>query len=227
MYALTQGRIFTGHEFLDDHAVVIADGLIKSVCPVAELPPEIEQRSLNGAILSPGFIDVQLNGCGGVQFNDTAEAVSVETLEIMQKANEKSGCTNYLPTLITTSDELMKQGVRVMREYLARHPNQALGLHLEGPWLNLVKKAPIIRIFVRKPDAALVYFLCKNADVITKVNLALGKWFLRKSSANWQMPGLWFCRSLQRDVERSESRFPRGDYLCHPSVQRDAVYYRS
>lgn len=53
MYALTQGRIFTGHEFLDDHAVVIADGLIKSVCPVAELPPEIEQRSLNGAILSP------------------------------------------------------------------------------------------------------------------------------------------------------------------------------
>ena len=53
---------------------------------------------------------MQLNGCGGVQFNDTVEAVSVETLEIMQKANEKSGCTNYLPTLITTSDELMKQG---------------------------------------------------------------------------------------------------------------------
>ncbi len=60
---------------------------------------------------------MQLNGCGGVQFNDTAEAVSVETLEIMQKANEKSGCTNFLPTLITTSDELMKQGIRVMREY--------------------------------------------------------------------------------------------------------------
>lgn len=112
MYALTQGRIFTGHEILDDHALVVANGLIDRVCPMAELPPGIEQRSLNGAILSPGFIDVQLNGCGGVQFNDTAEAVSVETLEIMQKANEKSGCTNFLPTLITTSDELMKQGIR-------------------------------------------------------------------------------------------------------------------
>ena len=95
------------------NAVVIADGLIKSVCPVAELPPEIGTTFTERGHSSPGFIDAQLNGCGGVQFNDTAEAVSVETLEIMQKANEKSGCTNYLPTLITTSDELMKQGVRL------------------------------------------------------------------------------------------------------------------
>ncbi len=86
--------------------------------------------SVNGAIIAPGFIDVQLNGCGGVQFNDSPEAVTVETLEIMQKANERSGCTSFLPTLITSSDDLMKQGVRVMREYLQKHPNQALGLHL-------------------------------------------------------------------------------------------------
>ncbi|MEQ4453122.1 N-acetylglucosamine-6-phosphate deacetylase [Kosakonia sp. YIM B13605] len=172
MYALTQGRIYTGHEILDDHALVIANGLIERLCPLAELPTGIEQRSLNGAILSPGFIDVQLNGCGGVQFNDTAEAVSVKTLEIMQQANEKSGCTSFLPTLITTSDELMKQGVQVMRDYLAKYPHQALGLHLEGPWLNIVKKGTHNPEFVRKPDPALVDFLCQNADVITKVTLA-------------------------------------------------------
>ncbi|AHJ74739.1 MULTISPECIES: N-acetylglucosamine-6-phosphate deacetylase [Kosakonia] len=172
MYALTQGRIYTGHEILDDHALVIANGLIERLCPLAELPTGIEQRSLNGAILAPGFIDVQLNGCGGVQFNDTAEAVSVKTLEIMQQANEKSGCTSYLPTLITTSDELMKQGVQVMRDYLAKYPHQALGLHLEGPWLNIVKKGTHNPEFVRKPDPALVDFLCQNADVITKVTLA-------------------------------------------------------
>ncbi|QOV65310.1 N-acetylglucosamine-6-phosphate deacetylase [Kosakonia pseudosacchari] len=172
MYALTQGRIYTGHEILDDHALVIANGLIERLCPLAELPTGIEQRSLNGAILAPGFIDVQLNGCGGVQFNDTAEAVSVKTLEIMQQANERSGCTSYLPTLITTSDELMKQGVQVMRDYLAKYPNQALGLHLEGPWLNIVKKGTHNPEFVRKPDPALVDFLCQNADVITKVTLA-------------------------------------------------------
>lgn len=172
MYALTHGRIYTGHEVLDDHAIIIANGLIERVCPLAELPPGIEQRDAGGAIIAPGFIDVQLNGCGGVQFNDTAEAVSIETLEIMQKANEKSGCTSYLPTLITTSDELMKQGVRVMREYLTKYPNQALGLHLEGPWLNIAKKGTHNPDFVRKPDAQLVDFLCDNADVITKITLA-------------------------------------------------------
>ncbi|WP_044178535.1 N-acetylglucosamine-6-phosphate deacetylase [Phytobacter massiliensis] len=172
MYALTHCRIFTGHEILDDHALVVADGLIKQICLQAELPPDIEQRSLNGARLAPGFIDVQLNGCGGVQFNDTAEAVSVQTLEIMQRANEKSGCTSYLPTLITSSDDLMKQGIAVMREYLTGHPNQALGLHLEGPWLNIIKKGTHNPNYVRKPDAALVDYLCANADVITKVTLA-------------------------------------------------------
>ncbi|QSW36565.1 N-acetylglucosamine-6-phosphate deacetylase [Leclercia pneumoniae] len=172
MYALTHGRIYTGHEILDDHAIVVANGLIERICPLSELPADIEQRALNGAIISPGFIDVQLNGCGGVQFNDTAEAVTVETLEIMQKANEKSGCTSYLPTLITTSDELMKQGIAVMRDYLSQHPNQALGLHLEGPWLNIVKKGTHNPDYVRKPDNELVDYLCANADVITKVTLA-------------------------------------------------------
>jgi N-acetylglucosamine-6-phosphate deacetylase len=172
MYALTHCRIFTGYEILDDHALLVANGLIERVCPLAELPSGIEQRDLHGALLAPGFIDVQLNGCGGVQFNDTPEAVSVETLEIMQRANEKSGCTSYLPTLITSSDALMKQGIQVMRDYLRQHPNQALGLHLEGPWLNIVKKGTHNPDYVRKPDAELVDLLCKNADVITKVTLA-------------------------------------------------------
>lgn len=172
MYALTHGRIYTGYEILDNHALVIAGEQIERICPLAELPSGIEQRSLKGAIISPGFIDVQLNGCGGVQFNDSAEAVTVETLEIMQRANEKSGCTSYLPTLITTSDALMKQGVSVMREYLVKHPNQALGLHLEGPWLNIVKKGTHNPDYVRQPDAELVNFLCDNGDVITKITLA-------------------------------------------------------
>lgn len=172
MYALTQGRIFTGHKIIDNHAVVIADGLIERVCPLEDLPAGIETRDVAGAIIAPGFIDLQLNGCGGVQFNDDIAAISVETLQIMQKANEKSGCTSFLPTLITSTDELMKRAVEVMRAYLAQNANQALGLHLEGPWLNPLKKGTHDPALIRAPDQELVDFLCANADVITKITLA-------------------------------------------------------
>jgi len=172
MYALVNGRIFTGHEILDNHAVVIANGLIERVCPRDALDATMAQQDVAGAYIAPGFIDLQLNGCGGVQFNDDIEALSVETLEIMQRANEKSGCTSYLPTLITSTDALMKRAIETMRAYLAKHQNQALGLHLEGPWLNKAKKGTHNPELIRLPDTEMVDFLCANADVITKVTLA-------------------------------------------------------
>ncbi|KHS65234.1 N-acetylglucosamine-6-phosphate deacetylase [Pectobacterium brasiliense] len=172
MYALTHSRIFTGHQILDNHAVVIADGLIERVCPLAELPAGIEQHDLSGAFLAPGFIDLQLNGCGGVQFNDSLDTISVKTLEIMQQANERSGCTSFLPTLITSSDAFMKHSIAVMRNWLAQNKHQALGLHLEGPWLNVLKKGTHDPAFIRKPTQELVDFLCANADAITKITLA-------------------------------------------------------
>ena len=172
MYALTQGRIFTGHKVLDNHAVIIANGLIERVCPQENVPAGMEIRDVGGAIIAPGFIDLQLNGCGGVQFNDDIAAISVETLHTMQKANEKSGCTSFLPTLITSTDELMKRAVEVMRAYLAQNAHQALGLHLEGPWLNPLKKGTHDPALIRAPDKALVDYLCANADVIAKITLA-------------------------------------------------------
>jgi len=174
MYALIHARIYTGHDILDQHAVIIADGLIKHVCPESELPSDIETYDLNGAILAPGFIDLQLNGCGGVQFNDSFNAVSVETLDIMQKTNLKSGCTSYLPTLITSNDELMQHAVDVMRCYLHKrtHRNQALGLHIEGPYISPIKKGTHNPEFIRQPDQDMIDYLCDNADVIAKVTLA-------------------------------------------------------
>ncbi|OON38835.1 N-acetylglucosamine-6-phosphate deacetylase [Izhakiella australiensis] len=172
MYALINGRIYTGHEVLDNHAVVIANGLIERLCPLNELPTGITTRDVQGANIAPGFIDLQLNGCGGVQFNDDMAAISVETLKTMQKANQRSGCTSFLPTLITSNDELMRRAVESMREFLAQNKFQALGLHLEGPWLNPLKKGTHNPELIRQPTADLVDFLCDNAEVISKITLA-------------------------------------------------------
>ncbi len=169
MYALTDCRIFTGSEVLDNHAVILHDGRIQDVIPENQLPKDIEIRSLNGHYLTPGFIDLQLNGCGGVMFNDE---ITAQTIHTMHLTNLKSGCTSFLPTLITSSDEDMKLAVKAMREYQEEFPNQALGLHLEGPYLNLEKKG-IHRVdFIRRSEDEMIDFMAENADVITKVTLA-------------------------------------------------------
>ncbi len=107
-----------------------------------------------------------------MQFNDSPEAVTVETLEIAEGQR-----TLRLHQLPADADYLQRRSDEARRardaRISAKHPNQALGLHLEGPWLNIVKKGTHNPDYVRKPDAALVDFLCDNADVITKVTLAL------------------------------------------------------
>ncbi|NRF62768.1 N-acetylglucosamine-6-phosphate deacetylase [Vibrio coralliilyticus] len=169
MYALTNCKIYTGNDVLVDHAVVIKDQLIDSVCPVADLPQGLETLDLNGANVSPGFIDLQLNGCGGVMFNDE---ITAETMQVMHKANLQSGCTSYLPTLITSSDEDMRQAIAAARDYHAQYQNQSLGLHLEGPYLNVMKKGIHSVDYIRPSDDSMINFICENADVITKVTLA-------------------------------------------------------
>ena len=168
-YALTNAVIYTGEKVLYEHAVVIENGLIQAVILEKDLAKEMPTVDLNGANLSAGFIDLQLNGCGGVMFN---EEISVNTLEIMQATNLKSGTTSYLPTFITSPDEGMKQAVAVMREYLSKHQNQALGLHLEGPYLSVAKKGVHRPEYIREISPEMLDFLCQNGDVITKLTVA-------------------------------------------------------
>lgn len=179
MYALTNCRIYTGDSlhattYLTGFAVVIDGEFIVDLCSEDKLPSHIEKFDLNGLNLAPGLIDLQLNGCGGVQFNDDPAAVTEETLRIMQKTNERFGCTSFLPTLITSNDSLMKQAVKTMRQYL-QQPNQqhqALGLHLEGPYLSYAKKGTHDANLIRHADQEMIEFLCDNADVIKMITLA-------------------------------------------------------
>ncbi|WP_104399192.1 N-acetylglucosamine-6-phosphate deacetylase [Vibrio penaeicida] len=169
MYALTNCKIYTGSDVLDNHAVIIDGVNIHSVCPVAELPTDLKTVDLDGANVSPGFIDLQLNGCGGVMLNDE---ITAETMQIMHEANLKSGCTSFLPTLITSSDENMRQAIAAARDYHAKYENQSLGLHLEGPYLNVMKKGIHSVDYIRRSDDDMIDFICENADLVTKVTLA-------------------------------------------------------
>ncbi|MGC3834360.1 hypothetical protein ACPSKX_08820 [Moritella viscosa] len=137
MYALTNCTIYTNDSVLTEHCVIVDGEYIHDLVAIADCPTDIERIDLVGASLTAGFIDLQLNGCGGVLFNTD---ISINTLEIMQKTNERFGCTSYLPTLITATDAEMKSAIDTMTAYLEKHSNQALGLHLEGPYLSTAKK---------------------------------------------------------------------------------------
>lgn len=169
MYALTNCTIYTTSAILTNHALLIENNLIKKIISREEVSSNITTVDLKGANVSPGFIDLQLNGCGGVMLNG---AETQETLEVMQAANLKSGTTSYLPTFITDSDDGIKRMLEVTRNYINRRPNEVLGLHLEGPYLSIEKKGIHRPEFIRKPDAIMIDLISANSDIVAMLTLA-------------------------------------------------------
>lgn len=167
--AFTNASLMTGDEFLEQSAIIIENGSIIDICETQEVPSDIRCIDVAGAYISAGFIDLQLNGCGGVMFNDD---VSIKTLETMHQANLKSGCTSFLPTLITSSNADMINAIEVMRNYQLKYPNHSLGLHIEGPYISLEKKGIHNPKYIRQIDGEMLDFLCAHQAQISKLTLA-------------------------------------------------------
>jgi N-acetylglucosamine-6-phosphate deacetylase len=165
MYALTNCVIYS-EQTLIDHAVLIDQERISDIVPVSQLSADLKTVDLAGAGVAPGFIDLQLNGCGGVMFND---AITTETLETMYRTNLKSGTTSYLPTLITSSDQAMLEALDLVSYYRQHNPNTVLGLHLEGPYLNLKRKGIHDPAYIRQPDRAMLKQIAAAGSSVTKI----------------------------------------------------------
>ncbi len=148
--ALTGCRIFTGDEFLDDHAVLISGRRIESVVEQSKVANSHEVINLNGGILAPGFIDVQVNGGGGALLNDKP---TVETVKQIVEAHRKFGTTGLLPTVITDSPEILSQAMTAVRLARRELPN-ILGLHIEGPFIDVAKKGAHEGSFIRAMTSA-------------------------------------------------------------------------
>ncbi|MEJ2401337.1 MAG: N-acetylglucosamine-6-phosphate deacetylase [Xanthomonadales bacterium] len=132
MSTLVNGRVFDGESIHDHAGLRIADGRIveRFTGPADDGEPALD---LQGHLLAPGLIDLQVNGGGGVLFND---APSVATLRTIAAAHRRFGTTGFLPTLISAPPEAMEQAVEAVREALAAGVPGVLGIHLEGPFLD-------------------------------------------------------------------------------------------
>jgi N-acetylglucosamine-6-phosphate deacetylase len=135
---LSNARVLTDQGFRDRQSVVLHEGLIQAVMHDDEVDAgDATVRDLNGQLLLPGFIDIQVNGGGGVLFND---APGVEAIRAIGEAHRKFGTTGFLPTLISGDLEAVAAAIAATDEAIAEGVPGVLGIHLEGPFLNKAKK---------------------------------------------------------------------------------------
>lgn len=131
-HAVLAGRIFDGQEWHGQAAVLVREGRIVGLGSWGEVPPDWPQTRLPaGAFLAPGFIDLQVNGGGGVLFNDQPTA---DGMRAIARAHRRYGTTGCLPTLISDTREQMRTAVAAARSVGGR--DGILGLHLEGPFIS-------------------------------------------------------------------------------------------
>lgn len=149
--ALVGARIFTGEEFLDDYALVLAGEKIDALLPRAQLDSSIPQTLLVGGVLAAGFIDLQVNGGGGAFFtNDT----SVSAIQTILDGHRPTGTTSLLPTLISDTREVHQAGVKAVADAVAAGMKGVLGVHVEGPFFDMARRGAHNERYIRAMEQA-------------------------------------------------------------------------
>ncbi|TFH90350.1 N-acetylglucosamine-6-phosphate deacetylase [Vibrio ouci] len=135
--AISAPRIFDGNQNHTDAALVWDEEHIHTIIPISELTDDIEHQHFADALIAPGFIDIQVNGGGGVMFNNTITPQGIDTI---CSAHRKHGTAYLLPTLISSTPENIQLALNATEQGMSDQIAGLLGVHLEGPWLNKDKK---------------------------------------------------------------------------------------
>ncbi len=168
--ALVNGRVLRENRLVEGRCVLLADGrILDIVAPSDRRARRAERRDLGGQLLLPGFIDSQVNGGGGVLFND---APSVESIRAIGRAHRRFGTTGFLPTLISTDPDIMARAIAAVRGAIEAGVPGVLGIHIEGPYLSLARKGVHDPAKLRELDASALELLTSLRGGRTLVTLA-------------------------------------------------------
>jgi len=168
--ALTHARVLTAHGWRDDLAVLVEGERIAALLPNDhEAVRAAQVQDLAGALLVPGFIDVQVNGGGGALFN---AAPTVETIRTIGAAHRKFGTTGFLPTLISDSTDVMRAALAAVEQAFDAGVPGLLGVHLEGPYLAPERKGVHDPKWFHVPGEDELELLCAPHRGVRLVTLA-------------------------------------------------------
>lgn len=165
-------RLFDGRHLRREMQVRLVGGHVASITPADPAEPsviDLAERAGPSAILAPGFIDLQVNGGGGVLFND---APCLEAMVAIRDAHRRFGTTTLLPTLITSPPEVLGRALAAAEEAVAKQVPGLGGLHLEGPFLNPVRRGVHDAASMRVPSQADLDLLTARAGAVRLVTLA-------------------------------------------------------
>ncbi len=170
---LENGRILTPQGTWIDGSVLISGDIISQISinePVKSDLSDTEVIDCTGLRIVPAFIDLQINGCGGVTFNDSPD---LSTLEYMVSVNQKTGTAVFLPTLVTCQNEKIKnalESIRCFHRIYGRH--RIPGLHLEGPFISAEKSGIHNRSYIRSLDQQTFEMLMEYADELALITVS-------------------------------------------------------
>ncbi|HXA36169.1 MAG TPA: N-acetylglucosamine-6-phosphate deacetylase [Steroidobacteraceae bacterium] len=155
--ALVNGRIMAGSGLLSGQTLLLSGARIEAlVDPKDERCAGAVTVDLEGQLLLPGFIDVQVNGGGGVLFNDDP---SPDSIRAIGAAHRRFGTTGFLPTLISDDLDTIGRAIAAVQSALGAAVPGVLGIHIEGPFLNWARRGVHDSKHLRPLDTSLVALL--------------------------------------------------------------------
>jgi N-acetylglucosamine-6-phosphate deacetylase len=168
--ALLNGRVLTGEGLVSGTVVLISGSRIEALTNLTD--PRCRDAvmvDLEGQLLLPGFIDVQVNGGGGVLFNDDP---SLESIQAIGAAHRRFGTTGFMPTLISDDLDAIGQAIAAVQSALDSGFPGVLGIHIEGPFLNWARRGVHDPKHLRVLESGLVSLLCRLRSGRTLLTLA-------------------------------------------------------
>jgi len=166
--AISGASLFCAKKFHRHHALLIEGTKIIGIVPADAIPSDYTAHIVNGGTIAPGFIDLQVNGGGGLMFNTTP---TVNGLKTITDAHLKFGTTSVLPTVISDSKDIVQQCCDAVELALSSNPS-VLGIHLEGPFFNTARRGAHAKEFIRKPTEEDIEFLCSLNKFPVAITLA-------------------------------------------------------
>ena len=169
LLALRNGRILTDTGIESGKTLLVRDGRIEAVVGASAVIGPDRVIDLDGGLLVPGFIDTQVNGGGGVLFNDDP---SVESIAAIGRAHRRFGTTGFLPTLISDDLHVVEQAIEAVRDAITQGVPGVLGIHIEGPFLSNERRGVHDSSKLRSLDDDAVKLLSTPHGGVTMATLA-------------------------------------------------------